>query len=155
MRSTYAYVQRASVHPFFFFFFLMPTKQPWFVIDDTSFSPRHSVSLPTLIIPEINYRRQMHSRYCTGALGNTSDMRCRTHHISSCFPAKTHYKFFSPGLISPAIAKSFPTPLTHPLPPLPPRARTLSLPPFVSPRSAPAFIPAPSSHPRSARTKSG
>lgn len=116
---------------FFFFFLLVPTKQPWFVIDDTSFSPRHSVSLPTLIIPEINYRRQMHSRYCTGALGNTSNMRCRTHHVSSCFPAKTHYKFFSPGLISPAIAKSFPTPLTplpSPLPRAPSHSHPSSLP---------------------------
>lgn len=64
------YVQRASVHHFFF---LVQTEQPWFVIDDTSFSPKRSVSLPTLIIPEINYRRQMHLRYCAGALGSTSD----------------------------------------------------------------------------------
>lgn len=125
-----------------FFFFLMPTKQPWFVIDDTSFSPRHSVSLPTLIIPEINYRRQMHSRYCTGALGNTSDMRCRTHHISSCFPAKTHYKFFSPGLISPAIAKSFPTPLPPPsVPSAHPLAPTLRLSPFCASFYSSTLVP--------------
>lgn len=109
----------ASILFFFFFFsfFLAQTKPQARLWSMMPHSHRQSVSLPTLIIPEINYRRQMHSAILYRSLRHvrTSDTPYRAaflqrHIISffsgvnfagdseilSFFPSSCHFSRFHP-----------------------------------------------------------